>query len=79
MENKELFSTRDFYLSAFLKTKDIKLVRTVRQGRITIFYFNNENGLEQLITSFYANGEEVNANRFVNSIRDLKSLVHNIK
>lgn len=74
----DLFGTSDFYLAAFLKAKDIKLVRTVKQGNKAIFNFEDKDNLEELINSFYNDNEMVSANRFVNSIRDLKALSHNI-
>ena len=63
----------------FVKTKDIKLIKTTRQGNKVIFYFENKGNIEEVITSFYSDNEMVPANKFVNAIRDLKALTHNIK
>lgn len=75
----EVFKTKDFYLACFLKTKDIKLIKTSKEGNISFFYFENEGNIEELITSFYGDNEMVPANKFINAIRDLKALIHNIK
>jgi len=75
----ELFETRDFYLAAFLKVKNIKLVKAVKQGELLIFCFEKNDNLEELITNFYADSEDVSANRLINAIRDLKALKYNIK
>ena len=74
-----MFSTRDFYLACFLKARDVRLTRTERRGSIVVFFFEDSGELKQLIARFYSNEEEVPASRFVNAIRDLKALVHNIK
>jgi len=73
------FETRDFYIAAFLKAKDIKLIRAVREGRLSTFYFVRISGIDELIVNFYNYSEMVCANEFKNAIRDLKSLTYNIK
>ena len=74
-----LFSTRDFYLACFLKARDVRLIRTERRGSILVFFFEDSGEIRQMIARFYNNQEEVPASRFVNAIRDLKALVHNVK
>jgi len=78
---EEIFKTKDFYLSCFLKVKGLKLmgVDKTEYGKDFYFRFERIPNLDDLITSFYADGEDVSANRFINAIRDLKALVHNIK
>ena len=77
MKENKVFKTRDFYLACFLKAKDIKLIRTEKTGNIAIFHFESRK-IEDLITGFYNDQEIISANKFINSIRDLKALVHNI-
>jgi len=74
----ELFSTSDFYLAALLKARDTKLIKAIKQGNKVIFYFEDKGNIKELITGFYNNSEKVLAGKFVNSIRDLKALSHNI-
>ena len=74
-----MFSTRDFYLACFLKARNVKIAHTERRGSILVFFFEDSGEVRQLITGFYNDQEEVPASRFVNAIRDLKALVHNVK
>jgi len=77
----ELFSTKDFYLACFLKVKGLKLIGVdkIEYGKDFYFKFERIPNLDNLITSFYADKEDVSANRFIDAIRALKALIHNIK
>ena len=79
--NKEnnMFETQDLYLASFLKARGLKLLRVVNNGCMAIFYFECKDNMDKVVTSFYSDRELVNANRLIGSIRDLKSLVHNIQ
>lgn len=77
-DEDKFFSTKDFYLACFLKVKNLRLVKTTKEDSIATFYFEKVSGLEKLITDFYSNVEMVSAIDFINSIRDLKALIHNI-
>lgn len=74
----DLFESKDLYLSAFLKAKGIELKDAVRQGSLVVFYFKKTRDLEKTVTGFFNGDETISANKFVGSIKDLKSLVHNI-
>ena len=76
--DSDIFETRDFYLACFLKTKGLKLVEVIRNGKVAIFYFKSPEKINQIITSLYNGTEKVSAISFINSIRDLKALIHNI-
>ena len=78
---EDIFKTKDFYLTCFLKVKGLKLIGVDKIEYSKDFYFKFERipNLDDLITGFYADREVVSANRFVNSIRDVRSLIHNIK
>ena len=79
--NKEenIYETQDLYLSAFLKARGNKLIRVARDEGMAIFYFENNDNLDRVVTSFYNDKELINANRLIDSIKHLKSLVHNIQ
>ena len=77
-EKNNVFKTKDLYLASFLKARGIKLLKVEKFGSIATFHFENKDGMEKIITGFFNNKELVNANRLIGSIRDLKSLVHNI-
>ncbi|MFZ3386507.1 MAG: DUF5659 domain-containing protein [Candidatus Hydromicrobium sp.] len=75
----EVFKTKDFYLACFLKAKGIKLLNASGEKmRDIVFTFQVENS-EKLINDFYNENELIPAIKFVNAIRDLKVLCHNIK
>ena len=75
----EVFETKDFYLACFLKAKGIKLLNANGDKiKDIVFTFQLENS-EKLINDFYNENELIPAIKFVNAIRDLKALSHNIK
>jgi len=71
------YATNDFYLAAYLKAKNLKLVSTEREGRRTTFVFEYKPDIEELILSFYNNGQ-VEVNAFKNAIQDLKAIIYNL-
>ena len=77
--NKDEFLTRDFYLAAFLRAKDIRLIKATKKNKITSFHFSNTDNLDELIRNFYNDSEMVSANKFINSIRNLRAYSYNIK
>lgn len=72
------YATNDFYLAAYLKAKNLKLVSTEREGRRTTFVFEHKPDIEELILSFYNDGE-VKVNAFKNAIADLKAVIFNLQ
>ena len=73
-----IFRTQDLYLASLLMARGDKLMKVEKSGSIATFVFENKEEMERVVTSFYNNKEIVNANKLISSIRDLKSLVHNI-
>lgn len=73
----KIYSSRDFYLSAFLMAGDILLYNHYRNGPITIFEFESTDKLRELVDSYYSDQAIVNPLRFGSSIRSLKSILHN--
>lgn len=71
------YATNDFYLSAFLKAKGLKLIDTERDGRRTTFIFEDIENRKQLIKEFYNDGV-VKVNDFKNAIQDLKAVIYNL-
>ena len=55
MKSKTYAST-DFYLSAYLKAKGLKLFDVERDGRRAIFIFEDREDRKELIKSFYNDG-----------------------
>ena len=71
------YVTTDFYLSAFLKAKGVRLLGTERDGRRSIFTFEDRGNIKQLVLEFYNDGK-VEVNAFKNAIQDLKAVVYNL-
>lgn len=71
------YATSDFYLSAFLKAKGMKLVDTEKDGRRTTFIFEDKENRRELIKEFYNDGI-VKINDFKNAIQDLKAIIYNL-
>lgn len=80
MENKDkYFATRDFYLACFLRAKGVRLIRAIKQNKITTFHFENNNNIESLTTNFYNDSEMVSALKFIEAVRALRAYSYNIK
>lgn len=76
----EVFETKDFYLACFLKARGIKLLNANGDKiRDIVFTFQKERDFEEIVNNFYNESELIPAIKFVNAIRDLKALSHNIK
>jgi len=73
----ESYASTDFYLSAYLKTKGLKLLNVERDGRRAIFVFEDRGDRRDLIKSFYNDGM-VSINAFKNAIQDLKAATYNL-
>ena len=79
VKEDRLYKTQDLYLASFLKARGLKLVRIGRRGNVAVFYFKHTDDIARIVTSFYNGKELVNANNLIGSIRDLKSIVHNLR
>jgi len=74
----DVYTTKDFYLACFLKTKGLQLVEVIKEDKVAVFSFKLIEEFNQIITDFYNGNEKVSAIAFINSIRDLKAFIHNI-
>jgi len=77
MKENKTYASTDFYLSAYLKAKGLKLLNVERDGRRAIFIFEDRRDRKELIRSFYNNGV-VEINAFKNAIQDLKAATYNL-
>lgn len=78
MSENETYATNDFYLSAFLKAKGLKIIRLERNKGHTTFVFRNRDNRKKLVEEFYANAS-VEVNVYTHAIRDLKAMIYNLK
>lgn len=68
------YATSDFYLACFLKARGMKIKGLEREGRRSIFIFNDTPNREDLVKQFY---NDSYVNNFTHAIQDLKALVFN--
>jgi hypothetical protein len=76
MEDNKTFQSSDFWLSSFLKAKGLKLIKIKKEGKRSVFIFEDRADREELIREFYNNGL-VAVGNFKTAVQDLKSLIHN--
>ncbi|MBZ0184508.1 MAG: DUF5659 domain-containing protein [Melioribacteraceae bacterium] len=72
-----LYKHRDFYLCAFLMTKEFKLLESERKNGYTEFYFKDSEALRKATDDYYSSEAKVNPMNYSLAIRNLKSLIHN--
>jgi len=72
----ESYVTSDFYLACFLKASGMKLREPQRDGRRTLFVFEDRQDREDLIRAFYNDGR-INVSAFTHAIQDLKAVIYN--
>lgn len=70
------YRTSDLYLSAYLKSKGMKLRDKCRNGNKFVFVFDDRDDRKELIQEFFNDGL-VNITAFKNAIQDLKTMVFN--
>ena len=74
---QNLYENKDFYLSAFLMASGLDLVDHHRVGAITIFGFEKNKKLMNLVDQYYAMKGSVTPMKYGTYIRNLKSILHN--
>lgn len=76
----QLYRTSDIYFSAYLMSLDVPLVNTENKkgedgGRKVMFVFNvPESGIGRMKASYFGGNGTVRARRFVDNLRNLKSM-----
>ena len=75
MENQ--FITSDFYTAVFLLAKEYKLVGINKSDpRRFRFIFEDQEGRAKLLEGFFNGKAKVEPRKFVNAIKELKSLMY---
>ena len=69
------YTTKDFYLSAYLIMNDHDLAGTSRIENTTLFEFEENSDLKKLIGLYYNLNASVEPMAYGNSIRTLKSII----
>lgn len=71
------YSTSDLYLSAFLKSKGMRLIDKKKDGNKFFFIFEDRAERKELINE-YLNDGSVNITAFKNAIQDIKTMMFNV-
>lgn len=72
---KQIYQTRDIYLSAFLLLNHHKLIDTDCQGKIIYFSFKDSPSLQNLTLDYFSGQTQVEPLQFLESIKRLRHLV----
>jgi hypothetical protein len=73
----ETYRTTDLYLSAFLKTKGLRLIDRQRFGNKVSFVFQDRKDRSDLISDFLNDGT-VGVASYKSALQDLKVMLFNI-
>ena len=74
MPREKNFCTSDLVLSALLKVNDFKLLRLDRDGKKSVFVFEEKEERPEIVMRFINRAMTVEPIRFMEEIRNLKSL-----
>lgn len=72
------YTTTDFWLASFLKTKGLRIYDVRRTGTRSLFVFEDRSDRVVLVKDFYNEGM-VSVRDFKNAFQDLKSIIYNFK
>ena len=72
----QTYSNADFYLSAYLLTKNFKLIEHTRKQGMTTFVFKSADDIQDAVAEYYSMNATVEPMKYGNSIRTLKSIIH---
>ena len=75
--NNSTYSTNDFWLSAYLKAKGLKIIRVEGNNRRAVFVFADTPERKDFIEEFYNNGP-IGITLIKNAMADLKSAIFNM-
>jgi predicted RNA-binding protein YlxR (DUF448 family) len=77
IRNIKQFETSDFYLSAFLLSKGLKLIKVDKSNpQRALFIFEDREDRQKLVEEFLYSRAKVNPKEFVIAIKELKQLLH---
>ena len=71
-----MLKIKDIWGAAFIKSKGVKMVDVIREGKSVYFVFDPE---ARDVIFDYENGGEVSAILYKSAIGDLKSIIHDFE
>jgi hypothetical protein len=77
-EDKNVFETTDFYLACYLRCAGYRLAGIRRDGKRSVFRFEDRADREEATLAFFNNEGTVRPLAFSAAIKDLKALIHNL-
>ena len=73
------FETNDTYLSGYLMAMGLELKSHAARGGNTIFRFEQNSQLEQLVELYYSFAAQINPQRYGAALKMLKNLIYQSK
>jgi hypothetical protein len=72
------YSTSNLYIAALLRAFKYEIVKVTRSGNRYFFHFGNipDETIDDLLNDYYNDKVAVKAKSFVDSVRELKSRLH---
>jgi nucleoside-triphosphatase THEP1 len=77
-EAAEVFETTDFYLACYLRCDGFRLAGIRRDGRRSVFRFEDRTDRQAVTLAFFNNEGTVRPLAYSAAIKDLKALIHNL-
>lgn len=75
--NENQFECSDFYISALVLAKGVKLLGVNRENpRRLLFVFEDFEGRQELVEDFLLGRGSVEPKRYASAIKELKDLIH---
>ena len=73
-----VYETSDFYLACYLRCDGFRLLGIRRNGKRSIFQFEDQDDREEITLAFFNNEAKVRPLAYASSIKDFKALIHNL-
>ena len=74
--NKREYLTTDFWLAAYLKANDFKLLSVYREKGRSVFVFEDRDDRKNLINDFFNDGV-IRIGAFKHAFKDMKASIYN--
>ena len=68
--------TTDFYLTAYLLSENIPLVKHTRSNNKSTFEFTGDN-ISEIMEKYYSGNAMVSINKYAEAMRELKNIMYN--
>ncbi len=76
-EDKKMYKTKDFYLTAVLVLQGYKIKQHINENNKSVFYFEDSEGLRALVQDYYYDKVKISPHQFQTSIKTVKALMYN--